>query len=139
MTWLHLLHVIFLGLWGGIVASETVIEFSARSDEDHRQAARLHYWIDLFVEAPVLLGILATGGWLAWRIWPPTGLLWLKIGCALAVLAVNFYCLFRVVQRQQHQGDAQTLRLLARKVRSAWLSVPLAGVALYLGLDRFWF
>ncbi|MBW1881084.1 MAG: hypothetical protein JRJ84_22250 [Deltaproteobacteria bacterium] len=126
MTWLHLLHVIFLGLWGGIVASETVVEFSAKSDEDHRHAARLHYWIDLLVEFPVLLGILATGGWLAWRI-------------ALVVLAVNFWCLALVVRRQRHREDPKAVRALAHKVRSAWLAVPLAGVALYLGLDRFWF
>ncbi len=44
---LAMVHLIFLSLWGGVVATEAVIElYPFRRRELHPAAIRFHYWIN---------------------------------------------------------------------------------------------
>ena len=51
-----LVHLIVLGFWGGVVATEAVIElYPFRRRAFHRQTITLHYWIDLLAGPPPLM------------------------------------------------------------------------------------
>ncbi len=134
---LHLTHLILLGAWGGVVLAETVIEFVGSTEEDLRQAARLHYWIDLCVELPLLAGILATGVWLTVAVWPLTVLHWVKIVAALLAIGTNLWCAVLVVQRHRAAGDVAALRVASQRIRKAWLGVPFGLAALVIGFWAF--
>jgi ABC-type molybdate transport system permease subunit len=59
---LAMAHLIVLSMWGGVVATEAVIEiFPFRRRELHAATIRFHYWIDLLVELPLVLAVIATG------------------------------------------------------------------------------
>ena len=59
---LSLVHLVFLSLWGGVVATEAVIEILPRLRREHHGTTVLfHFWIDLLVEAPLLFGVVVTG------------------------------------------------------------------------------
>jgi len=59
---LAMLHLVMLSLWGGVVATEAVIEvYPFRQRELHTATIRFHYWIDLLVELPLVLAVIATG------------------------------------------------------------------------------
>ena len=61
---LAMVHLMMLCLWGGVVATEAVIEvFPFRRRELHPAAISFHYWIDLLVELPLVL--TATTPWQA--------------------------------------------------------------------------
>ena len=137
MTGWHLAHLIALGLWGGIVLAEGVLEVvGTRSRAGAKLAAEVHYWIDLFCEAPVLFAVLFTGGVLAWTL-PLTTLHWVKIALGLAAVGINFWCLGVVVRRHRRfegSSDAQVAAETRRVFFAIKLGLPAALVALYLGL-----
>src|SRR5689334_18305934 len=96
----RLLHLGFLFAWAGAVAVELVIEITGADEEASRaQAARLHFWIDVLVEVPLIAAVLVTGGVLLARVWPPLPLHLVKIGAALAAIVLNLYCFVAVVLR----------------------------------------
>ena len=97
---LAMIHLVVLSLWGGVVATEAVIElYPFRHLEMHPASIRLHYWIDLLVEAPLVLAVVVTGVVLLWRIDPITPLHLVKVGFAAAAIAVNVFCIAVVVRR----------------------------------------
>ena len=52
---LAMIHLVMLSLWGGVVATEAVIElYPFRHREQHAATIRLHYWIDILVETAEL-------------------------------------------------------------------------------------
>ena len=56
-----ILHMAFLGFWGGVVATESVLEvYPYRRRELHQHTIQFHYWIDLIVELPLVIGVVAT-------------------------------------------------------------------------------
>jgi hypothetical protein len=69
---LHLCHLIVLCLWGGVVLAESVMELAAADEGGRASAARVHFWIDVVVELPLIAGVLVTGALLASRSWPPS-------------------------------------------------------------------
>ncbi len=133
---MHLTHLILLAVWAGVVLAEGVLELGA-SVETAREVARLHYRIDMLVEAPLLAGILVTGGCLVWRAWPLSGLLWVKVVCGLVAVLLNVYCVVHVVLRHRRSGDRAALQDHRRRVLLSGLGVPPALVAAYLGLVYF--
>lgn len=137
MTGAHLAHLVVLVTWGLVVIIEAVLELRARTDLQRRQIARLHYWIDLLVEIPLLLAVLATGVILVFGAWPPRPLLTLKIGFALVAVGVNGYCAVHVVLRQRRAADARALAHHSRRVLLSGLGAPPALAAAYLGVAYF--
>jgi hypothetical protein len=129
-----LLHVILLSVWGGLVLCETVLELAWRD----RQAlvAEAHFLIDLFVEIPVVLGVLATGAVLLARAWPPAPLLLVKVACALIAIAANLICAVLVMHRYRVRHDDAAAIRWGRWVRATGLGGPFALAALILGFVR---
>jgi hypothetical protein len=131
VTGWHQAHLVVLGLWGGIVLAEAVLEVVARRDPAHaRTAAVVHFWIDLLCEGPVLVALLVTGGVLALRM-PLTALHWAKIGCAILALGVNVWCIGVVLRRYRcSRGgeEEETARRAPRPRR------PLPGPPAHLGV-----
>ncbi len=133
----HIAHLVALGLWGGIVLAESVLEAVGLRDRAHTEvAARVHYWIDLFCEVPVLVAVVVTGTVLMLQV-PLTTLHYLKIGCGLFAVGVNLWCVKVVVRRYQLLG-ANNSADLVRETRRVFVAIKLGGpaamVALYLGL-----
>jgi len=133
----HLIHLLLLGFWGGLVLAETVVEVALRHRADARTAARLHFWMDVCIELPLLLGILATGGWMLWTVWPPPRILIIKVVLALVAITANLVCMVLVILRWVRQGDPAAVERLGRWVRATAVGIPFGVVALYLGLTRF--
>ena len=105
---LAMLHLIMLSMWGGVVATEAVIEvLPFRRRELHSATIRFHFWIDLLVELPLVLGVIATGVALFFLTDPLTPLHLVKIGLGGAAVAVNLFCIVVVVKRGRRleRGD----------------------------------
>jgi hypothetical protein len=97
---LAMVHLIMLSLWGGVVATEAVIElYPFRQRELHAATIRFHYWIDLLVELPLVLAVITSGVALLWLTDPVTPLHFLKVGFGGAAVAVNLFCIVVVVRR----------------------------------------
>jgi hypothetical protein len=95
-----MVHLMMLSLWGGVVATEAVIElYPFRKRELHAATIRFHYWIDLLVELPLVLAVITTGVALLWLTDPVTPLHLLKVGFGGAAVAVNLFCIVVVVKR----------------------------------------
>jgi hypothetical protein len=117
---LAMVHLVILSLWGGVVATEAVIElYPFRQRELHAATIRFHYWIDLLVELPLVLAVITTGVALLWLADPVTPLHLVKIGLGGATVAVNLFCIVVVVKRGrrlQRDADDGPLRRASRTV-----------------------
>jgi len=134
----HVAHLIALGLWGGLVAGEGVVELSSRTNEELRFAARLHYWMDLCVELPLLAAVVTTGAVLAAHAWPLTPLHWAKIVAGGIAVIANLWCVGHVVVRERRGANLVELRRQGRMVRlTAAIGLPFAVLALAIGLAYF--
>lgn len=137
MNALHLTHLGLICAWGGVLLTELIIESLGEDDVSQAHAARLHFWIDLLAEVPIILAVLVTGGLLLSEIWPPTGLHLVKVACALVAIGMNLYCSAIVVVRYRQRDDIASVRRWGRHVRLSVLGVPFGAVAAYLGLVYF--
>jgi hypothetical protein len=113
---LAMLHLVMLSLWGGVVATEAVIEvYPFRRRDLHSATIRLHYWIDLLVELPIVLAVVISGVLLAVTIDTVTPLHVVKIVCGGAAVAVNLFCIVVVIRRgrklERHPDDGPLWRL----------------------------
>ncbi len=138
MDILPMVHFAFLAAWVGIVATEGVIELAPRFKRElHRPAMVFHYWIDLLVELPVILGIVSTGIALCFFIEKITALHIIKIALAGGAVACNLFCIFIVVKRQRIPASA-TEEGAWRESRKILLSFavgcPMAVGALLIGI-----
>lgn len=137
MTGWHVAHLIALGLWGGIVLAESVVEIVGRREPGANVfAARAHFGIDVFCEIPVLAAVLVTGIVLVLRV-PFSMWLAVKIGFGLAAVAVNAWCVGVVVRRHRAASRADRPAVVAdtdRVFLAVKLGVPLALAALVMGL-----
>ena len=117
---LAMVHLMMLSLWGGVVATEAVIEvLPFRQRELHAATIRFHYWIDLLVELPLVLAVIATGAGLWILTDPVTPLHLVKIGLGGAAVAVNLFCIVVVVKRGRRlesDADDETLWRASRTV-----------------------
>ena len=133
----HAAHLVALGIWGGIVLAEGVVEVvGMRGRAASQVTARIHYAIDLLFEGPVLLAVLVTGAVLAWRT-PLSTVHWVKIALALFAVGINFWCIGVVVGRHRRFASL-TDRAVTVATRRVFLAVklglPAALAAVYLGL-----
>ena len=135
-----LTHLILLGLWGGVVATEAVLElYPRRRMEMHPYTIRAHYWIDLLVELPILLGVALSGMVLLGLSWPPTPWHLIKICCGGLAVGANLVCIVLVLRRHKmlaHGDDDKALWSATRRISlTAVMGIPLALAAAILG---FW-
>ena len=86
--------------------AEPVVELSATDDAGRRVASRLHHRTDLFIELPLLAGILLTGAWRSARTWPLTPLHWVKIAAGLVAVSANLVCVGFVVAASRRSSSA---------------------------------
>ncbi len=134
---LHLAHLILVSTWGGVVLGETVLELAGGTGEAaEQQIARVHLWIDLLIELPIILAVVATGTILAARVWPIVPLLALKLAAGGLAAALNLYCIGAVVARAR-ATDANARRRWTRHVRASAFGIPFAVTAAVLGLAYF--
>jgi hypothetical protein len=127
-----MLHLIVLALWGGVVATEAVLEvLPFRQTDLHGPTIRFHYWIDLLVELPLVVAVAATGTTLLFLVDPMTPLHWLKAAFASGAVAVNLFCIAVVVRRGRGlQRGSQEQRLWKQsRVVLACFAVGLACAA----------
>lgn len=139
MTGWHLAHFFVLALWAGLVLAEVVIELALR--DQPAAVAKAHYFIDLFVEMPTLVLVLATGAVLTVQV-PMTTLLAIKVACGLFAVGVNFWCAWAVWRRHRNIAGAtseETERDTQRVFLSVKMGLPAGLVALYLGLRLVFF
>ena len=137
-------HILFLGLWGGLVLVEIAFELQMfRGKMDEKSIAGLHRITDRFIELPILIAVLATG----WLLWKRTGFdheLMPKVIFGLGAVLANAVCYVVVEMRASralHMADSDDdgpgLRrfsiVLASSIAPGVLS---AGVALFLGGQR---
>jgi len=137
---LPVVHLVVLSLWGGVVATEAVIElFPFRHPEVHPATIRLHYWIDLLVEAPLVFVVVATGGLLLLTTDPITPLHVVKVGFAAAAVVVNIFCIAVVLRRGRglDRGREGTRLWKDSRIVLACFAVGLAcaGAAAALGFN----
>jgi hypothetical protein len=100
-----MIHLMMLSLWGGVVATEAVIElYPFRKKELHAATIRFHYWIDLLVELPLVLAVVASGAVLFFSLDPVTLGHLVKVGFGGAAVAVNLFCIVVVVKRGRRLG-----------------------------------
>ena len=98
-------HLVFVGLWLGCVLTEALFERALLGQGRAQELilASLHRRVDLFVEIPAFLVVLATGAALLASA-PPSGLLHAKIGLALGAIAANVACVWLVFERARAAG-----------------------------------
>jgi hypothetical protein len=117
---LAMVHLVMLSLWGGVVATEAVIEVLPFRQRDlHAATIRFHYWIDLLVELPLVLAVTTTGVALFFLTDPLTPLHWVKVGFGGAAVAVNLFCIVVVVKRGR--GDEPRLWRASRTVLACFV------------------
>lgn len=130
---LHLLHLISVAAWIGVIGAELVLELLPLRRPDLQAAtAVFHYYIDLCVELPLLLAILATGALLLIGS-PIDARLAIKLAGAAVALAANFACIVVVVRR--HRGPQSEIKRRTMLIyTTVGVGVPGGVVALYIGL-----
>jgi len=95
-----MVHLVVLSMWGGVVATEAVVELLPfRRRELHAAAIRFHFWIDLLVELPVVLAVVGTGVALSVLVPTVTPLHVVKIVLGGAAVLVNLFCIAVVIRR----------------------------------------
>ena len=114
-------HLCLVAAFLGLYACEVVVEVSHQRDELHPTAIRIHYLLDVFVEIPLVSGILVSGVVLALLVEKITSAhVWLIASGTVAVLAcvLSFWKFARVewVMRIWHW--------LAVYVVPAWGTIP---------------
>lgn len=135
-----IIHLVVLSLWGGVVAVESVLElYPYRRKELHENSIRYHFWIDLLVELPLILAVIATGLTLVVLAWPLTAAHFFKLGCVSIAVSANLVCVFLVVRRKFRMdagaAEPELWAATRRIVMCAVVGMPFAAVAVGLG---FW-
>jgi len=137
MDALRLAHFGVLCAWSGVLLVEFLVESLGHDDAALDMAARIHYWIDILIEIPLVLAVLVTGTLLSAHVWPFTRLHWIKIAAGLVAITLNLTCCGLVVARYRARGNACAVRKLHRGVRLSVIGVPFGAVAAYVGLAYF--
>jgi hypothetical protein len=135
-----MVHLIVLSMWGGVVATEAVIEIYPFRTRDLAEAtSRFHYWIDLLVELPLVVAVAATGITAACLTDHLTGTHIVKIASAGAAIAVNLFCIAVVLRRERQRragAPPERLRRASRIVLACFaLGLACAAAAATLGFS----
>ncbi|MBI2565652.1 MAG: hypothetical protein HYV63_01290 [Candidatus Schekmanbacteria bacterium] len=127
-------HFLALGTWLGCVAVEAVLEIAGAGELP--TVARLHRWIDAFVEIPAFTAVVVSGLWM-FDLDRFGGVYLAKILCGLAAVLVNVLCVGPVFARVRAvaAGDVTAARRHSRWIYVAFVAGMLPGfTALGLGL-----
>lgn len=132
-TNMHSLHLGLVFGWLGVLGVEGILEFLPLWRRELRPAtAVFHYYIDLILELPLLLGILATGMVLLSGRALDARLV-VKLVASAVAIAANLACVVLVILR--HRGAPERLDDRSRLIYTLiGLGTPVGAVALYLGL-----
>jgi len=136
MSPFHAAHSLILGMWGGLVAAEAVIEvLGTRRPELREAVTAVHFWLDLLVEIPILAGVVISGALLLLTVNGLTLLLGVKIVAGLAAVASNAICIVRVVRRYRSLplDEKAYLERTNGVMRTFYLGFPLATAATVIG------
>lgn len=140
MAILLVLHILGVGLWLGCAGAETLLEIvGERKPELRRTVIRLHYWIDLVVELPVVLLALVTGLALAAQVPADGGWDQAKRIIGLIALIANLGAIGAVIARERaaRTGDERTLaRRQSLFGTLVVVAAPAAVTALVIALAR---
>lgn len=137
MNLLKTIHLMLIFTWLGLIFAETIIELKGSKKLHALQTSKLHFWIDLCFEIPVVLAVLITGIFLIQKSDFFSTVLLLKIILGLLAILINLYCAILVVIRYTKINYLDSLEHWSRKIRFTWLGVPLGLGAFYLGLAYF--
>ncbi len=120
---LAVVHLAFISVFIGLYAAEAVLELYAhyhpQDEAAHRATITLHYWIDVLIEIPVVLGIVVSGILMATLVEELTALHWVKIAAVVSFLAIAVICPIEVVKRYaliKSDGSEQNLRAKSKRV-----------------------
>ncbi|HEX5786130.1 MAG TPA: hypothetical protein VFY35_15480 [Burkholderiaceae bacterium] len=125
-----LLHVWCAGMWLGCVLTEVVFErtLADQSGQANLPLARLHWWVDVWVEGPLLLAVGLTGvaGWPSSHATAPLHTMAVLGG--LAIVA-NLWCM-RLVWLRMKAAQAGHHELYTRldHAQHRWGAVVLLGL-----------
>ena len=98
---LLMVHVLAAGLWLGCVLTEVFFERALAAPPTREALATLHYRVDLFIELPVFLIVLLTGGAMLHTA-QPTPALHVMMGFGLIAILANVYCVWLVIRRRKY-------------------------------------
>jgi hypothetical protein len=126
-------HLLVVGMWTGLVGAEVLLEWTCREGAAARTAARVHYWLDLLLEAPLVLAVSVTGAVLLWNGWPPGPTLWAKLLVGAIPIVSCTYSIVAVLLRHRDLEVPGALALGRKRVLLSALAVGPGLVALYLG------
>ena len=135
---LHLAHLFFILVWLGLIFGETAMEIAGRERAFWPALARFHYLIDVYIEMPLIVGIVVTGALLLLNT-APDMLLWIKLADAAVAIAANLACFWMVVVRARRVAVAdEGFRVWTAKTYFRLLGVgfPFGILALVLGAHR---
>ena len=127
------IHLIAVSFWFGLLATESVLELSARDADSVRFVAGVHRWIDILFEGPIVVLALVTGTVLLVQQWPASPLLLVKAGLGGTALIANLVCI-QFVHARVKATDDKRVRVLTRRVKLTGRAIPLALVAFVMGL-----
>ena len=131
---MRVLHFLAVGMWTGLLAAEVILEWSCREGAAARTAAVVHYWLDLLVEAPLVLAVTASGAYLLLGAWPPGPVLAWKLALGAVPIVSCCWSITLVVRRYGRRDEPEALAAGRRRVLLSALAVGPGVVALYLGL-----
>lgn len=138
MPLLNFAHLIALGLWGGCVLVEVLMELMARKNASFRAIIpEWHYKVDLYLEGPLLVLVLLTG----FLLFDPakiSALYLIKLALGLIAAGANLVCVVFVVMRKK-ASDIQNAEAVEKYTRLVFstvaVGVPAGAGALCLGMS----
>ena len=120
------LHLTFVSVLIGIIATETVMELLPLRKKDlHHSAIRFHVWIDLLLELPIALGVIATGIAMATLVKELTLLHLIKIACASTAFILGLSCIWRVIRRNRFRENKEPEDILEKETRKIHITAGL--------------
>jgi hypothetical protein len=131
---LRAVHLFLVAAWIGVVLVESLMEGLAFRRAPLRPAAvTFHYFIDLFIELPLVFAILGTGAVLLEER-PMDGRLMVKVVSGLVALFSNLVA--GVIVHLRHRGDPELIDARSRLLFIiGGIGVPTGFIALYIGLS----
>ena len=135
-------HLCLVAAFLGLYACEVVVEVSHQRDELHPIAIRIHYLLDMFVEIPLVSGILVSGIVLALLVEEITSAhVWLIACGSVVVLAclISFWKFVRSRNRLIEKGAIDHQELVRIRNRFGVFSFVVLNPALLVALVvGFW-
>ncbi|GEM_PF-1557372 len=133
------LHLTVVSALIGVIATETVMELlPLRKNDLHHSAIRFHFWIDLLLELPLALGVIATGVAMATLVKELTILHLIKIACASTAFLLGCTCIWRVIRRDRFLKNNEPEKVLKKETKNihitASITYILISVIIILGV-----